>query len=122
MSPVVATRPTPGSPRPYDFPPFERTRLANGLSIVTVHLPGRGLVSATLLLRNGASGEPPDHAGATVMAARALSEGTERFDAIELTEATERLGASLHAEAGWDSFSVGVDVPADVERVERLLQ
>lgn len=112
MSPVVATRPTPGSPRPYDFPSFERTRLANGLTIVTVDLPGRGLVSASLLLRNGASGEPPDHAGATVMAARALSEGTERFDAIALTEAAERLGASLHAEAGWDSFSVGVDVPA----------
>ena len=112
MSPVVATRPTPGSPRPYDFPPFERTRLANGLTIMTVDLPGRGLVSASLLLRNGASGEPPDQAGATVMAARALSEGTERFDAIALTEAAERLGASLHAEAGWDSFSVGVDVPA----------
>lgn len=112
MSPVVATRPTPGAPRPYEFPPFERIRLDNGLSVITVDLPGRGLVSAALLLRNGAAGEPADHAGATVMAARALSEGTERFDAIALTEATERLGASLHAEAGWDAFSLGVDVPA----------
>ena len=112
MSPVVATRPSPGAPRPYEFPPFERTMLANGLSVLAVHLPGRGLVSATLLLGNGAAGEPADHAGATVMAARALSEGTERFDAIALTEAAERLGASLHADAGWDSFSVGVDVPA----------
>ena len=25
---VVAERPTPGSPRPYHFPPFERERLA----------------------------------------------------------------------------------------------
>ena len=44
--------------------------------------------------------------------ARALTEGTERYDAIALVEASERLGASLHAEAGWDALSVGVDVPA----------
>ena len=62
---------------------------------------------------NGAADEPPTEAGATVLAARALSEGTEHYDAIALIEASERLGASLHAEAGWDAFSAGVDVPAD---------
>ncbi len=112
MSPVVATRPTPGTPRPYEFPPFERSHLANGMTVITVHLEGRGLVSATLLLRNGAVTEPPEHGGATVLAARALSEGTDRYDAVALTEAAERLGASLHAEANWDAFSAGVDVPA----------
>ena len=50
-------------------------------------------------------------AGATVLAARALTEGTERYDAIALVEASERLGASLHADAGWDAVTVGVDVP-----------
>ena len=49
-----------------------------------------------------------------VLAARALTEGTARHDAIALTEAAERLGASLHAEAGWDALTVGVDVPAAV--------
>ena len=39
-------------------------------------------------------------AGATVLAARGLTEGTELRDAIALTEAAERLGASLHAESG----------------------
>ena len=47
-----------------------------------------------------------------MLAARALTEGTERYDAIALIEASERLGASLHAEAGWDATSIGVDVPA----------
>ena len=50
--------------------------------------------------------------GATVLAARGLTEGTEVRDAIALTEAAERLGASLHAEAGWDATSAGLDVPA----------
>ncbi len=30
------TRPTPGTPRPYEFPPFERGRLANGLTVMAV--------------------------------------------------------------------------------------
>jgi predicted Zn-dependent peptidase len=109
---VVATRPTPGTPRPYDFPAVERSQLTNGVRLVVANLPGRPLVSASLSLRNGASDEPAAHAGATVMAARALSEGTRRFDAIALVEASERLGASLHADAGWDAMSVSVDVPA----------
>jgi predicted Zn-dependent peptidase len=60
----------------------------------------------------GAAEEPADQAGATVLAARALTEGTERYDAISLVEASERLGASLHADAGWDAVHLGVDVAA----------
>jgi zinc protease len=117
---VVATRPIPGTPREYEFPPFSRTQLSNYLSLLTVDLPGRPLVSATLILPNGAGDEPADDAGATVLAARALSEGTQRYDAIGLVEAAERLGATLHAEAGWDATSGGVDVPA--ARLEPALE
>ena len=117
---VVATRPTPGEPRPYAFPSFQRERLSNGLSLITVPVPGRPLVTATILLRNGAVDEPAGRAGETVLAARALTEGTEAYDAIELVEASERLGASIHAETSWDGMSAGVDVPA--ERLEPALE
>ena len=117
---IVAERPTPGTPRPYDFPHVERSRLSNGVSLAVVDLPGRLLVSASLILRNGAVDEPDADAGATVLAARALTEGTARHDAIELVEAGERLGAALHAEAGWDAMSIGVDVPA--ARLEPALE
>src|SRR6476661_6052384 len=116
---VIATRPTPGTPRPYEFPEVTRSRLSNGLGLHVVNLPGRPLVSASLVLGNGAGDEPDGEAGATVLAARALTEGTERYDAIALVEATERLGASLHSEAGWDAMSVSIDVPA--ERLEPAL-
>jgi zinc protease len=109
---VVAHRPAPGTPRPYEFPSVARAVLDNGLTIMVADLPGRPLVSATVVVPVGAADEPPDHAGAAVLAARALTEGTERYDAIGLTEAAERLGASLHAEAGWDATSIGVDVPS----------
>jgi zinc protease len=117
---VVAERPTPGTPRPYDFPDVERFTLTNGVRIVVADLPGRPLVSASLVFRNGAADEPPAHAGATVLAARAMTEGTARYDAIALVEATERLGASIHSDAGWDATSVSVDVPA--ERLEAALE
>src|SRR4029078_10890808 len=72
---VVAERPTPGEPRPYDFPDVARSRLATGLAVVVAALPGRPLVSATLVLRNGAVDEPDADGGATVLAARSLTEG-----------------------------------------------
>ncbi len=111
--PVIAQRPEPGAPRAYEFPSVSGERLSNGLSILIVDLPGRPLVSASMVIIGGATEEPAALAGATVLAGRALTEGTERFDAIALVEASERLGASLHAEAGWDALTVGVDVPSD---------
>ena len=111
--PVVAERPESGAPRRYDFPNVGEHRLPNGLTVLIVDLPGRPLVSASMVVVGGAVEEPPEHAGATVLAARALTEGTDRYEAIALVEAAERLGASLHAEAGWDALTVGVDVPSD---------
>jgi zinc protease len=109
---VVAERPGTGTPRPYDFPDVERSTLANGLRVGVAAMPGRALVSATLVIRHGAGDEPDALGGASVMLARALTEGTQRHDAIALVEAAERLGASIHAEAGWDATSISVDVPA----------
>jgi zinc protease len=109
---VVAERPTPGTPRPYDFPSVAGATLDNGLTMLIADLPGRPLVSATVVMPVGAADEPASEGGSAILAARALTEGTERYDAVGLTEAAERLGASLHAEAGWDATSVGVDVPS----------
>jgi zinc protease len=110
---VVARRPAAGPPRPYVFPSVERLRLDNGLTVVVCHLPGRPLVEASLVVPGGAADEPKERAGAAILMARALTEGTAGYSAIELVEATERLGASLHAESGWDATSVSADAPAD---------
>ncbi|MEX1169292.1 MAG: pitrilysin family protein [Chloroflexota bacterium] len=119
-SPVVAERPRPGAPRAYEFPAVAMDRLPNGLTIFVADLPGRPLISASVVIRGGAALEPASDGGSTVLAARALTEGTERYDAIALVEAGERLGASIHADAGWDALSVSVDVPA--ARLEPALE
>ena len=88
-----------------------RERLGNGLTVITSQLPGRPLICAQLVFDGGGSRERADQAGVTALMARAVSEGTERRDAVELIEASERLGAELHAEAGWESVSVSLEVP-----------
>ena len=112
---VLEQRPGPGRPRAYDFPDFERTILPDGLTLIRAHVPGRPLLQAQILVRGdsggGATTESPEQAGVTVLAARAMSEGTMRRDAVAFVEASERLGASLAASAGWDSLAVQVEVP-----------
>jgi predicted Zn-dependent peptidase len=112
---VLDTRPAPGEPRAYHFPPFTRSRLDDGLELLLAHVPGRPLLQAQLIVRGdaggGATSEDPERAGASVLAARAIPEGTALHDGIELVEAAERLGAELGADAGWDSAGAHVEVP-----------
>ena len=107
-------RPGAGEPRDYHFPRFTRATLDTGLELITAHLPGRPLLVGHMLLHGsgaGATGEAAEQAGASVLAARAMTEGTRRRAAIELIEASERLGAEIAADSGWDSFAVSVEVP-----------
>ena len=107
--------PRPAAPRPYDFPDFVRTTLPNGLQVIACHLPGRPLLAAQLVIRGdaggGATGEPAELGGVTVLTARAMTEGTARRSATDLIEASERLGAEIGADAGWDSLAVSLEVP-----------
>jgi zinc protease len=109
---ILAVRPSPGRPRRYTFPEFDRTVLPSGMQLLTVHIPGRPLVSANLIVRRGAGDEPADLAGATILAARAMTEGTEHYPGVALTEAAERLGATLNVDASWDAVVASVEVAA----------
>src|SRR4029078_9623291 len=91
---VIADRPTHGEPRPYQFPKFEQGQLPNGLGLITIDLPGRALITASLVLPSGAVDEPDELGGVTSLMARAMTEGTAKRDAIELNEASERLPRS----------------------------
>jgi len=108
---VLDTRPEPGPPRDYHFPKFERAKLSNGMTVVHAHVPGRALLAAHLILPGGGWTEPRDQAGVSVLAGRAMPEGTQRLSAIEFIEASERLGAEIHADASWESLNVTLEVP-----------
>ena len=108
---VLDVRPGPGRPREYRFPRFERFTLRNGLTVVLANLPGRALLAAQVLLSDGAWSEPAELGGVTVLAGRAMPEGTRRRNANEFIDATERLGAEVHASGTWETLSASMEVP-----------
>lgn len=105
-------RPAPGTPRPYHFPTFTRTVLDNGLAVIRCHLPGRQVVAARLVMEGGITREPAAQGGISSLAARLVTEGTERRTAAEFADAVEALGADVSVDAGWDSLQASVSVPA----------
>ncbi|MDP9273471.1 MAG: insulinase family protein [Chloroflexota bacterium] len=102
MTSSAALRPPPTEPRPYHFPPFERTRLANGLTVWLLVLPEREVANVHLLVDAGAASEEEAHGGEAALTARLLVTGTRRLDAAAFAEATERLGIEVSSESSWD--------------------
>ncbi|HEV7683692.1 MAG TPA: pitrilysin family protein [Pyrinomonadaceae bacterium] len=105
-----ATPPPPAVPRSVQFPkPVEKT-LTNGLRVVVIDRPGTPLVTAQLVIKNGAEVDPPELAGIGNMLADLVTKGTARRDATQIAEEIEALGGSLYSSARWDSTRIGVDV------------
>lgn len=101
--PLDTIRPQPGPTRDYHFPRFERRTLSNGMHLVVAPARKLPLATALLVFDAGATADPSGQEGLAVLTARAVLEGTETMDGAEVTERAERLGASLDANAGWDS-------------------
>jgi predicted Zn-dependent peptidase len=131
MTAVNPLRPAPGTPRPYHFPHFTHDRLPNGLTVWTVPLPDRELVSVHLLVDGGAAAESEPEAGIAALAAETLVTGTRRLDGHAFAEATERLGIELHADSSWDvaragflaladRFAAGLELLAEMVREPRF--
>jgi len=109
---LIAERPEPAPPRPWHFPPFTRREVAGGRMLVC-DIPGRPLAVVSLVIDAGATTEPSGQEGVAELAARALSEGTQRLDAYGFAVASERLGAVWRSNVDWDSLRCGFEVPVD---------
>ncbi|MFY1633483.1 M16 family metallopeptidase [Solwaraspora sp. WMMB335] len=108
---IIAQRPGPGAARPYRFPEVIRRQVAGG-EVVAAHLPGHRLAVASLLLDAGAGHEPAGREGLAGVLTKALEEGTAARDSAAYALALESLGTELFFSVDWDSFRVGVQVPA----------
>ena len=71
---LVAERPVPGTPRPYEFPHTVRTTLANGLEVIVTPMAERQLIAASLAIRSGAG--RPCVVGSSVRGLGGRGEGT----------------------------------------------
>jgi predicted Zn-dependent peptidase len=81
------------------------------MRVILLPMPSRPIASVQMLFGGGAAGERPEESGLSALLARLLTEGTEHHDADGLIEAGELLGASIGAESGWESLTVGAGAP-----------
>jgi zinc protease len=111
--------PPPAPIRPFIFPNVDRSRLPNGLAVLSArhgHIP---VVTAQMVIDAGAAREAVVKAGLAHLTANALDTGTRTRNGEALAWEFERLGVELHTEATWDAVLVNVTSP--VTRLEPAL-
>jgi zinc protease len=115
--PVVETLPVnerlrPPAPGPSVSPAAPRTEervLANGLRVIVAQTSDLPIVTATLTIRAGAASDPDRLAGLSSMTAALLPQGAAGRTASRIAAQTEALGASINADAGYDSSQISLN-------------
>jgi zinc protease len=90
------------------FPTIDKSTLANGLKVWTVHHAQVPLVGFLLIIRRGAADDPPGREGLAALTADMLDEGTGPWSAIEVHEQLARIGAQFDTDIGSDATLVGL--------------
>jgi len=103
------------------YPPAEVHVLANGLNVFLVPR-STGVVSISVVTRDGADSLPIGKSGLAALTTRMLTEGSQQRSWLEIAEAAESLGSVLHSDAARDYCRVGLLLlPADLEAGLELL-
>ena len=102
--------PEPGPSGSVKFPAIEKSALPNGLTVWTVRHAQVPVVAFSLLIRCGASSDPPGKHGLAAMTADMLDEGSGDRSAIQIHEAIARLGTQLETDIGSDGMVTGFTV------------
>jgi predicted Zn-dependent peptidase len=96
-------RPAPGPAPNVVLPRFERLQMRNGLSVLLIRKDELPEVSTRIVLPYGSAEDQRDRAGAALLTARALTEGTRQRSALEVAERLDYLGASFGLEVEHDA-------------------
>lgn len=91
---------------------FEHTRLPNGLTVISRHLPGARSVALGLWLVNGGRHQAPSQAGFAHLLEHLLFKGHNTLDALELARRFEAMGGQINAHTGRELTALHGLVPA----------
>ncbi len=103
--------PQPGPAIPLRLPETARLKLSNGIPVFLVERHKVPLAQVLVVLRGGSSADPAGRPGLASLTADLLDRGAGTRSALEISDLADTLGASVTAGAGWDTSSVGVNVP-----------
>lgn len=109
-APDRSAPPPPGAVKEFRFPPFARTRLANGLTVVAVRRLRAPLVKLELIFPAGAQYVARPYAGLAALTGSLLDEGTRELSALEIAARVEQLGGQLVTGAGWDTAYLATEL------------
>jgi zinc protease len=98
--------PEAGPPPEVNFPPLQRTNLANGLKIILAERHGVPLVSFDLLVNAGYAADQFAAAGTARLAMDMLDEGTKSRSALQISDDLARLGVDLSTASDLDVSTV----------------
>ena len=87
----------------YELPPVERFSLTNGLEVVVVANDRVPIVSMQLAIKAGSRTIPRDKMGLEHFTAAMLTKGTRTRNALQIAEQSDRIGATLFANATSDA-------------------
>ena len=105
------TQPPPGTAvKVAQFPPFQETRLANGLRIILVESHEQPVLSMSLAFPAGDAYDPGGKEGLASLVAQLLTKGAGKRSADEISAAIEGVGGSLNAGTSADFMTVRADV------------
>lgn len=106
-------------------PVYTRTELSNGAILIVSEQRAVPMAVVQVLLDAGSRRDPAGKEGIAYLTADLLTEGTQTRSAVEISEQTDRIGASLESSSGVDSaflslktlsshLDTGLDLLADI--------
>jgi zinc protease len=102
--------PKPGSPRPFQFPDFQRQNLDNGLEVIQARQSQLPLLSVNLCVKRSVLFDEPSKEGTAHLLTEMLFEGTADWDSVAIARQLELLGAYYSAQADWNAIQVEINV------------
>jgi zinc protease len=117
VAPLLAQTPDRSKPPELGLPPtlqlprIQHAQLSNGLSVLLLEKHEVPLLQINLLVKVGATADPPQKSGLASLTARMLTEGAGTRNALQLADAIDFLGASLSASAGQHTTVVALHTP-----------
>ena len=114
-------QPAHGASGRLDMPVPQVSVLENGMTIYSIPRKS-GIVSMSVVVRQGAETTLPGKSGLAALVARMLTEGTRHRNPFQLAEAAENFGSTLHSSAQRDLIEVSLEsLPSDTDRAIELL-
>ena len=91
-----------------DLPDIQRAKLSNGLEIVLAERHDVPMINLSVQFKSGHSSDTNDQPGLASFSMSMLTEGTKRYNALQLSSKLEELGTDLYTNVGLDSSSINV--------------